>query len=283
MFHEELLQQVSQFPDGTLVVRIADIDDLVLADIVAVFQNAEQRRNAVVDIGKAPFLAAAVHKADRPFHQELGDELRHHPGAAFLCRIQGIQAGSDPVEGSEQREFQMPPRAVGIDHPIEELLAAGVDPALLLDRPHDQITLILLELRIGARPVHLRGRGKNDALVILDALFDHIEIHFEIEVVDADRVFHVELGRRNRDERKDNVALLDVILDPLPVDRDIPFDKMKARILQVLAETVVGEVHPVNDPVRLVEDPLCQMVADKPVNPQDQNLHDNIIPSLSVK
>ena len=79
------------------------------------------------------------------------------------------------------------------------------------------------------------------------------------------------------------VALLDVILDPLPVDRDVPFDEMEARILEGFSQTVVGEVHAVNAPVRLVEDPLGQMMADKTVYPQDQNLHDKTIPSLSLK
>ncbi len=200
----------------------------------AVLQNSHQCRHAVVDIGETALLAAAVHQGDRPLHQQFGDELGHHPGAAFLGRIQGIQAGSDPVERPKQGEFEMPPGAVGIDHPVQKLLAAGVDPALLLDRSDDEVAFILLEFRIGAGAVHLRGGRENHPFVILDALLDHIEIHLEIEVVDADGVLHIELRRGDRHEGKDDVAFLDVILDPLPVDRDVPFDEMEARILRAI-------------------------------------------------
>ena len=112
--------------------------------------------------------------------------------------------GPTQLKGRNKREFQMSPRAVGVDDPIQKLLAAGVDPALLLDRSHDQIALILLEFRIGAGPVHLRGGRENHPLVVFHALLDHIEIHLEIEVVDADRIFHIELRRGDRHQRQDD-------------------------------------------------------------------------------
>ena len=108
MFDEELFQQISQFPDGTLVVRIADIDDLVLADIVAVFQNAQQRRNAVVDIGKALFRLPPSTRLIGRFIRSSGDELRHHPGAALLSRIQGIQAGPTQLKGRNSVNSRCP-------------------------------------------------------------------------------------------------------------------------------------------------------------------------------
>ena len=101
--------------------------------------------------------------------------------------------------------------------------------------------------------------------------------------IDADGVLHIQFRCGDGHERHDDVAFLDVILDPLPVDCDVSFYKMEAGIPEGFSQTVVGKVHAVYAPIRLIKDPLGQMVADETVYPQDQNLHDKIIPSLFLK
>jgi len=119
--------------------------------------------------------------------------------------------------------------------------------------------------------------------MIFDALLDDVQIHFKVEMVDSDRIFHIEFGGGDRHEGKNDIALLDVIFNPFPIDRNVPLDKVKTRILQCFPEAIVGKVHAVNGPVRLGERPLRQVVTDKAVYPQDQDVHWSRIPSLSLK
>ena len=109
----------------------------------------------------------------------------------------------------------MPPGSIGVNDPVEELLAAGVDPALLPNGAQDQKGLILLEFRVGGRAVNLRCGRKDDPLLISDALLYDVEIHFKIEVEDSDRVFHIELRCGDGNQGNDNVTLLNVIFNPL--------------------------------------------------------------------
>jgi hypothetical protein len=126
---------------------------------------------------------AAVNERNRAFHKQFGDELCDDSGAPLFGHIQGIQPRSDPVEGSKQGEFKMTAGAIGVDHAIQELLAAGVNPALFLNRPDDEETFILLEFGVGAGTINLGCRGEYNTLMILNTLFDNGEIHLKVQVV----------------------------------------------------------------------------------------------------
>ncbi|MNP66544.1 hypothetical protein D3C76_1622710 [compost metagenome] len=58
-------QHFRQLTNTGFVGRVADVDDLTIALTVAVFNNAVQRFNTIVDIGKATFLRPTVHQLDR--------------------------------------------------------------------------------------------------------------------------------------------------------------------------------------------------------------------------
>src|SRR4030095_14087573 len=78
-------------------------------------------------------------------------------------------------------------------------------------------------------------------------------------------------GERDRDERQHGVALLDVIFDPFLVDRDVAFEKMEALVRQPIRDAVGLHIHPVDIPIRRVEDPPRQMVADEACDAEDQD------------
>jgi len=177
----------------------------------------------------------------------------------------------------------MPPRPIGVDDPVQKLLAARVDPALLLDGADDEKALVLLELRIGTGPVHLGGGREDDALPVFDALLDDIEVHLEIEIVHADWVFHIQLRRGDGDERHHDVAFLDMVFDPLLVDGDVSFEEMKARIVDRLVQTVRPEVHAVDGPVSVLQDAMREVMSDEAVDAENENFHVSTIPSLSLK
>jgi hypothetical protein len=97
------------------------------------------------------------------------------------------------------------------------------------------------------------------------------EVGLEIELEDAQRVFHVLDRIGDRDERDDHVAFLHVILDILAVDRDITLDKFEPRVAQTGREFVGADIHPVDFPVFLFEDGLRERAADKAVGAENEN------------
>ena len=108
---------------------------------------------------------------------------------------------------------------------------------------------MLVEQRVGAHPVDLGGRREEQALLVGHAAAHDLEVGFEVELEHAQRIEPV-LGRvGDRDQREDDVALLDVVLDPLVVDRDVAFDEVHARVIDEVAQLVGRHVHAVEIPV----------------------------------
>lgn len=71
----ELAQQfLAELADARLVVRVADVDDLPVAAAVAVVDDPREGLDAVVDVGEAALLRAAVDQADRRAFDQVQDE-----------------------------------------------------------------------------------------------------------------------------------------------------------------------------------------------------------------
>jgi hypothetical protein len=60
-----------------------------------------------------------------------------------------------------------------------------------------------------------------------------------------------------------------VILNPFFVDRYIALKKMETGIVNGFTEAIIGKVHSVDDPVRLSEYPIGQMMTDKSIHPKN--------------
>jgi hypothetical protein len=144
-------------------------------------------------------------------------------------RVDRIEAGADPVERTEQGEVQAF-HAVAPDHAVHQLLGAGVDPARLVDRAVDQFRVLRVEFGVVAHAIHFRGRREHQVLAVLGGRAHDRQVGLEVQFEHAQRLLDVGRRRGDGDQRQDHVALLDVVLDPFLVDRDVAFEEVHARM-----------------------------------------------------
>src|SRR5581483_10731654 len=126
--------QLGQLGDADLVGRIADVEDLARRAATRVLDDTEERIHPVVDEGEGTGLFAAVDELERFLENDVGDELGEKPGTSLLGLENVVQLGADPVEGTKERIIDAVAHAVGVDYAIEQLLGAGINPALFVDR-----------------------------------------------------------------------------------------------------------------------------------------------------
>ena len=161
---------------------------------------------------------------------------------------------------------------VGPDDAIEQLLDAGIDPALLVDGTEHELGGLGIELLVAARAIDLGGRGKHHALLVFDAVADDGQVRLEIQLEHAQRLAHVGRGRGDRHERQNHVALSHVIFDPFLVDGDVALDEVEAFVTEERPDPLGLQIHAVDRPVRIFQDVLAQMVADEAVDPENENV-----------
>src|SRR5208283_4071514 len=216
-------------------------------------------------------LAAAVDQLDRLTAHNVPEELRQHARAALLRIIHAVQARADPVEGAEQRELQ-PLLAVPPDDPVEQLLDAGIDPALLVNGAEHELGGFRIEFFVAAGAVDLRGRGEYHALLVLDAVADDGQVRLEVQFEHPQRLAHIGGRGRNGDQRQDDIALAHMVFDPLLVDGDVALEEVEARIVKLRADALRLQVHPVDVPVGGPEDVLAQVMADEAVDAENEHI-----------
>ena len=221
-----------EFAHRVIVRRIADVVDVAAGDAVLVGDDLHQRRDAVVDVGESALLLAAIDQLDRLAAHDVAEELGDHTRAAFLRRVDGIESRADPVEGTEQRVVQPFLLTVPGDDAVHQLFGAGVDPARLVDRAVDQLRVIRIELAVLAHAIDFGCGGEDHAFAVFHAVTHDRQIGLEIEFEDAQGFLHVGGRRGDRHQRQHGVALLDVVGDPLLVDRDVAFEEMKSPIVE---------------------------------------------------
>lgn len=254
-----------------VIRRVADVVNLAAGNVVLVIDDAHQGVDTVVNVGKGAFLAAAVDQADILAASNVAEELRDYARRTFLRRVDRVEAGADPVERAEQREIQAFLHAVAPDHTIHELLRTRVDPARLVDRAIDQRRVFRIELAVGAHAVDLGGRREHQVLAVLHGRAHDRQVRLEVEFEHTQRSLHVGGRRGDGDERQNHVALANVVLDPLFVDRDVAFEEVHALVVDQIAEAIGEHVHAINFPVGRLQDALRQMVADEPVDTENQD------------
>ena len=89
----ELAQQLfAQLADAGFVVRVADVDDLPVAALTTVFDDARQGFDAIDYVRKAALLRAAVHQPDRCAFHQMQDQLSDGARAADACSPDGPDA-----------------------------------------------------------------------------------------------------------------------------------------------------------------------------------------------
>jgi len=145
-------QDLGQFPDAGLIYRVADIEDLSVRAAIFVLDNPEKTFYPIPDIGETPLLFPPVHQLDRRAGNQVQDKLGDGPGTADPGGIQTVQPRTEPVKWAEESEAEPFLGTVSPDDPIEELLAAAIDPALHLDRPVTRLLLFSSNSSSGHMP-----------------------------------------------------------------------------------------------------------------------------------
>ena len=69
---------------------------------------------------------------------------------------------------------------------------------------------------------------------MLHALADQRQVRFEVQLEDAQRIGDVRGGGGDGDQWQYGIALADVVLDPLEVDRDVTLKEMETWMLQYI-------------------------------------------------
>ena len=126
---------------------------------------------------------------------------------------------------------------VGPDDAVEELLDAGIDPALLVDGSEHELRGLGIEFTVTARAVDLGGRRKHHALLVLDAVADDREVRLEVELEHPQGLAHIGRGRGDGHERQNHVALAHVVLDPLLVDGDVALHEVEPLVRRACRST----------------------------------------------
>ena len=108
--------------------------------------------------------------------------------------------------------------AVGPDDPVEQLLRAGIDPSLAIDRTGHERRRILVEVVVSTHAVDLGGRWEDDSTSVADAITHDSKILLEVQLEHPQWISGVLDGCRDGDQRQDHIAFADVVLDPFPVD-----------------------------------------------------------------
>ena len=128
-----------------------------------------------------------------------------------------------------------------------------------------------IKLCFGRHAVNLGSGGKNEAFFVFHALAHDVEIGFEIEFEDIERTFDVLGGIGDGDQWDNDVALLDVVFDPLAVDGDVALDESEAIMGEEFGELVVADVHAKDLPVFLFKNGGDKAAADEAVGSEDED------------
>ena len=267
----DLEHHLGEAADRIQIVRIADVVDLAVRDAARVVDDAGEAVDRVVDEGEGARLAAAIDQFDRLAAHDVAEELRQHARAALLRIIHAVEPRADPIERTEQRELQAL-LAVAPDDPIEQLLDAGVDPALLVDGAQHQLGGLRIEFLVAARAVDFRGRGKHHPLLVLHAVADDRQVRLEIQFEHPQRLAHVSGGRGDRHQRQDHIAFAHLVLDPFLVDGDVALDEVEPRIAEHRADPLRLQIHAVDMPIGVAQDVLAQVMADEAVDAENENV-----------
>src|SRR5665811_1035356 len=157
-----------------------------------------------------------------------------------------------------------------MDRVIHQLLGAGIYPARLVDRAADQLGLFRVEFLVVAHAIYFRSGREHQMLAVLHRRANDGQIGLEVQLEHAQRLLHIRGGRGDRDQRQDHIALLDVVLDPLPVDRDVALEEMETRLADQVADAVCAHVHGVHLPIGRGQNAVGKMVTDKAVHAEYQ-------------
>src|SRR5262249_2395544 len=162
----------------------------------SVLHDAISALDGVVDIRVTTPPSAAIDKlhlpaVDQRVHEE-GEDARN----AFAFGEQKVDLGSDKVERADDGVAKTLRQAIGVQHTLEQLLRAGVNPAMLAHRSENELGAVFGEggvdgiFRVGevcgfdaggAAPVDFARRKLDEAFIVAHAGFGDLQVLGEVQ------------------------------------------------------------------------------------------------------
>jgi hypothetical protein len=125
-----------------------------------------------------------------------------------------------------------------------------------------------------AAEAYLRRIYPLDLLVVrLDARLGDVEILREVELEHLEGLGHVQARIGMRDQVDDHVGPIDHREGSLPLVTDVGADELEPRKAEGFLELFVGEVEAFDLVTGVAQQPVDQVRADEPPNPQQQHPH----------
>src|SRR5690348_9864996 len=152
---------------------------------------------------------STIDEANRTTATQRGDEMREDAWAADrVGRDHVVDAAADEVERPEDRVLELAGHTIRVEEALEERLAGGVDPPLLVDGADDEVGAIF-GIRAFTRglSVHLGRRVLNEALAVRHTPLRDVEILKKVELEHLERRRDVEARIRVGDQVHHEVGI----------------------------------------------------------------------------
>ena len=188
-----------QLGDADVVAHVPQVEDLALAAI----RRAQNGQHGVAEVAHAREGAALLAPVDER-QWLLAQQGRHEAGQDAWNSFavdpgQVVHARADDVEGTHDGEGQGTVASLGPDPALEQLLGAGVAPALALHRAqHERRGVFLKQGRRIPAAVHLAGGKVYQPATLARAQFDQGK---QIEKVRPDHVLRDRVVQRRIAQR----------------------------------------------------------------------------------
>src|SRR5262249_2139687 len=135
----EVAHALGHLADRELVLRAPYVEDLSVAHPVGVRDDALDAVDRVVDVDVAALVVPPVDELHLAALDEGAHEMGEPPRVPLLGGREVIYFGPDEVEGPHHRPVQPLANPVRVDDPLQELLRAAVDPAMLAHGAEDEV------------------------------------------------------------------------------------------------------------------------------------------------
>ena len=96
-----------------------------------------------------------------------------------------------------------------------------------------------------------------------------MQVLLEVEFEHTNRISDILNRRRDRYERQNDIALANVVLDPLPIDGDITLHILEAGTIHKMADVGGPQIHAV-DLVVIGKQLLGEMTADETIDAENE-------------
>src|ERR1700730_212652 len=143
IFIEGRAHLVGKLLNHHFILRRPDIEDLPVANVTAVVDDAHDAIHCVINVGVGTVVNSTIHQLDGRAVEKRIHKMAEDTRIAGLLARKVINARPNEIKGPDNRVVQSSFETIGVQNALEKLLCAGVDPTVTLHRPHDEGCIIL--------------------------------------------------------------------------------------------------------------------------------------------